>query len=120
RSGRETHLSIALETAPETPRDEVVIRARSPFSGVKVANLSPALAEELRLEATSDGVVIVEVADGSLAQNSGFQPGDGLVSVNNEPIRRPRDRERVAGRQPRLWRITIDRGGRQLSVVLGG
>jgi Do/DeqQ family serine protease len=120
RGGRETHLTIALETAPETPRDEVVIRARSPFAGAKVANLSPALAEELRLEATSEGVVIVEVADGSLAQNFGFQPGDRILSVNNERIRRTRDLERAASQQSRMWRITIDRGGRQLSVVLGG
>ena len=120
RSGRETQLTIALETAPETPRDEVVIRARSPFAGAKVANLSPGLAEELRLEATSDGVVIVEVADGSLAQNFGFQPGDRILSVNNERIRRTRDLERMASQQARMWRITIDRGGKQLSVVFGG
>ncbi|MFL5003284.1 MAG: DegQ family serine endoprotease [Xanthobacteraceae bacterium] len=120
RGGRETQLTIALETAPETPRDEVVIRARSPFAGAKVANLSPGLAEELRLEATSDGVVIVEVADGSLAQNFGFQPGDRILSVNNEHIRRTRDLERMASQQARLWRITIDRGGKQLSVVFGG
>jgi Do/DeqQ family serine protease len=120
RGGRETQLTIALETAPETPRDEVVIRARSPFAGAKVANLSPGLAEELRLEATSDGVVIVEVADGSLAQNFGFQPGDRILSVNNERIRRTRDLERTASQQARLWRITIDRGGKQLSVVFGG
>ena len=36
--------------APETPRDEIVIRARSPFMGVKIANVSPALADEMRLE----------------------------------------------------------------------
>ena len=35
------------------PRDEIVIRARSPFSGAKVANLSPALADELRLRSST-------------------------------------------------------------------
>ena len=39
--GRETRLVIALQSAPETPREELVIQSRSPFLGVKVANLSP-------------------------------------------------------------------------------
>ncbi len=120
RAGKETRLTIALETAPETPRDEVVIRARSPFAGVKAANLSPALADELRLESSAEGVVIVDVADGSLAQNFGFQRGDRVLSVNNERIQRTRDLERAAGQQNRMWRITIERGGKQVSVVFGG
>ncbi len=35
---------------PDTPREEVEISARSPFLGATVANLSPALADELRLD----------------------------------------------------------------------
>ena len=41
RAGRDLVAAVALQTAPETPRDEITIRSRSPFSGVKVANLSP-------------------------------------------------------------------------------
>jgi Do/DeqQ family serine protease len=120
RGGRETRLNVALETAPETPREEIVIRSRSPFQGVRVANLSPALAEELRLDTSAEGVAIVEVADNSLARNFGFQRGDRILTVNNDRITRTRDLERIAGQQNRLWRITIERGGKQLSVVLGG
>jgi Do/DeqQ family serine protease len=120
RGGRETRLVIALETPPEAPRDEVTIRSRSPFSGAKIANLSPALAEELRLDVSAEGVVIVDIADGSQAQNFGFQRGDRIVSVNNERIGRTRELERIAGQQNRLWRITIERGGKQVSVVFGG
>src|SRR2546430_7578647 len=40
RAGREQTVSIALETAPETPREEIVIGTRSPFLGAKVWNLS--------------------------------------------------------------------------------
>src|SRR5262249_23493528 len=50
RAGRETIATVALETAPETPREELVIRARSPFTGAKVSNISPALADELRID----------------------------------------------------------------------
>ena len=96
RGGKEAKLAIALETAPETPRDEIVIRARSPFMGVKVANISPALADELRLDASAEGVVVLDVADGSLAQSLGFQRGDVIAAVNNEKIARTRDLDRVA------------------------
>jgi Do/DeqQ family serine protease len=120
RGGRETRVAVTLETAPDTPREEVVIRARSPFQGSKVANLSPAIAEELRLEASAEGVVITDVAENSLARNFGFQRGDRILTVNNDRIARTRDLERVSGQQSRLWRITIERAGKRLSVVLGG
>src|SRR5262245_47142575 len=120
RGGKDTRLAIALATAPEAPLDVLVIRSRSPFTGAKVANLSPALAEELRLDTSASGVVVVDVTDGSLAQSFGFQRGDRILSVNDERIARTRDLDRASGRQNRLWRVTIERGGKELSVVFGG
>jgi Do/DeqQ family serine protease len=120
RSGRESRLAVALESAPENPRNEVIIQARSPFLGAKVANLSPALAEELRLDSAAEGVAVLEVADGSVAQSIGFQKGDGVLTVNNEPIAKTADLQRVAAQPTRLWRVTILRGGQKLSVVFGG
>jgi Do/DeqQ family serine protease len=120
RDGREIHLSVVLEAAPDTRRDEIVIRSRSPFSGAKVANVSPALADQLHLESTDDGVVIVEVTEGSTAGSLGFQSGDLIVSVNNERITNTRELDRIVRAGSRLWRITIVRGGQQISVVLSG
>jgi Do/DeqQ family serine protease len=120
RGGKETKLSVALETAPETPREEVVIQARSPFAGVKIANISPALADEMRLEASAEGVVVLEVASGSTAQGLGFQRGDVIAQVNEEKITRTRDLDRVSKERQRLWRITIVRGGQSISVTFGG
>jgi Do/DeqQ family serine protease len=120
RGGREAKIPVALETAPDTRRDEVVIHTRSPFLGAKVANLSPALADELRLEAAGEGVAIVEVAGGSVAANVGFKAGDLIVSVNGERIASTQDLERATKNPKRLWRVTIQRGGQQISVVLSG
>jgi hypothetical protein len=75
RGGKELTLKIALETAPETPRDEIVIRSRSPFMGMKIANILAALADELRISESLEGVVVVDVEGGSLAQKLGFQKG---------------------------------------------
>jgi Do/DeqQ family serine protease len=120
RNGKEIRLPVVLEAAPDTRRDEIVIRSRSPFLGAKVANISPALAEQLHLESNADGVVIVEVTEGSTAGNLGFQSGDLIVSVNNERITNTRELDRIARAGSRLWRITIVRGGQEISVVLSG
>jgi len=120
RGGKESKIAIALETAPDSPRDEIVIEGRSPFTGAKVANLSPALADELRLDASTEGVVVVDVADGTLAQNLGFQRGDIVVSVNNGKIAKTRDLEKVAKAGSRVWRVVIQRGGQRISAVFGG
>ena len=120
RQGKQMVVQVALQGLPDTPRDEVEIRARSPFLGATVANLSPALADELRLDTQAEGVVITAVADGSPAQSIGFQKGDIVVAVNDQKIAKPADLERVAGAGGRQWRVTIMRGGQQISVMFSG
>ena len=120
RGGKESKLPVTLETAPEAPRDEILIDARSPFLGAKVANLSPALADEFRLDSATEGVVVVDIADGTLAQQFGFQRGDILLAVNGQKIAKTRDLEKAVKAGARFWRITIQRGGQQISAVFGG
>jgi Do/DeqQ family serine protease len=120
RQSRNMVLPIALQSLPDTPRQQLQIKSRSPFMGATVANLSPALADELRLDSQAEGVVITEVADSSTAQSVGFQKGDVVVSVNNEKINKPADLERVTAAGGRQWRITIMRGGQQISVIFSG
>jgi Do/DeqQ family serine protease len=120
RGGKETKVSVALETAPETPRDEIVIESRSPFLGAKVANLSPALADELRLSSSTEGVVVVDVPDGAPAQQFGFQRGDIVLAVNNQKILKTHDLQKAAQTGVRVWRVLIQRGGQQISAVFSG
>jgi Do/DeqQ family serine protease len=120
RAGKELAVTVALEALPDTAHDELVIASPSPFQGAKVSNLSPALADDLRLDPSTEGVVILEVVSGSSAQRLGFQRGDLVVSVNNAKIAKTRDLERIAGQASRRWSITILRGGQQVSVELRG
>jgi S1-C subfamily serine protease len=120
RQGKNVIVDVALQSLPDTPRDEREIRGHSPFLGATVANLSPALADELRLDPQTEGVVITAVADGSAAKSIGFQKGDIVVAVNNQKIGKSADLERVAGAGGHQWRITIMRGGQQISVVFSG
>jgi Do/DeqQ family serine protease len=119
RQGRETVVPVALQPLPATPRDEIEISAASPFRGATVANLSPALADELRLDPQAHGVVITAVADGSPAQSI-FQPGDIVVTVNNEQIARTADLERISKSASRSWRVTFRRGNQQISLMFSG
>ncbi len=64
--------------------------------------------------------MIVDVADGSMAQSVGLQRGDMIVTVNGEKVERTRDLDKIAKAGARVWRVTIQRGGRQISAVFGG
>lgn len=121
RSGRETRVTVALEPAPDTPRDERVIRGRSPFSGARVSNMSPSLADELRLDSGLQGAVVVDVGEGSVAREIGFfRKGDVILAVNGEKVSQTSDLDRVASQPSRFWRITIVREGQTFSVAFGG
>ena len=120
RAGKPVKLTVPLETAPDTNRDEIVLTARSPFQGARVANISPALADELHLDAGAEGVVVTELADDGTAANVGFQKGDIILAVNNEKIAKTSDLDKASKASSRLWRITVVRGGQQINVTLGG
>jgi Do/DeqQ family serine protease len=120
RGGKVIKLNVPLETAPDTGRDEITLTTRSPFQGAKVANISPAVADELHLDAGTEGVVVIDIADDATAASVGFQKGDIIVVVNNQKIARTSDLERATRENSRLWRITVVRGGQQIQVTLGG
>ena len=120
RSGKPVKVAVALETAPDTGRNEMVINGRSPFQGAKVANISPAVADELHLDADTEGVVVLEPGDGTTAANVGFQKGDVIMAVNNQKIAKTADLDKASRESARIWRITVLRGGQQINVTLGG
>jgi S1-C subfamily serine protease len=120
RAGRSAKLSVPLETAPDGGRDEIVLTNRSPFQGAKVANISPAVADELHLDSDTEGVVVTDIADDSTAAGVGFQKGDIIVSVNSQKIARTGDLEKVTRAGSRVWRIQMMRGGQQINATLGG
>ena len=120
RAGKPVKLTVPLEVAPDSGRSEIVLGGRSPLQGAKVANISPAVADELHLDADTEGVVITDLADGGTAANVGFQKGDIILAVNNQKILKTGDLEKATRDTSRLWRITLMRGGQQINVTLGG
>ncbi len=87
RDGKLYQTKIQLEPAPETvARDERTIDGDSPLAGLKVVNLSPAVADELGYSGDPSGVIVDDVADGSPAAYAGFQRGDVIADVNGTNI----------------------------------
>jgi Do/DeqQ family serine protease len=120
RGGSRRTLTVRLQPAPEIPaRDQIVMKGRSPFAGATVVNASPAVAEEMQLNA-QEGVVVADVEEGSPASRVGLQKSDLLLSLNGEKIASTRELDRMARAGAQIWRITISRGGQVMTTVLGG
>jgi Do/DeqQ family serine protease len=120
RAGKQTAIHVRLTPPPETPaRDPVRGRARTPFAGATLVNMSPAVADELQIEIADDGVVVADIEDRSLAGSVGFEKGDRIVAINGERLVSTKDAERAIGRTGGSWEVTVSRGGRVFTTVLG-
>jgi Do/DeqQ family serine protease len=87
RAGKELVFDMKLAAPPEDPpRDPAVLEGRQPLSGAGVANLSPAVADELGLVEWRPGVIVTEVQAGSFAGRF-VRPGDMILSVNGQDVR---------------------------------
>ena len=116
---KQQHLTIKLEQAPETPaRDARLIEGRSPFAGIRIANLSPRVAMELNLPTARTGVVIISIEPNSSAARFGLRPNDIILDLNSQGARSTRHIAQTANKPSRLWRFTINRNGRQISRVV--
>ena len=82
--------------------------------------MSPAVAEELSLDAALRGVVVASVGEDSTAAEVGVQKGDIVVVVNGLEIGTTRDLEKACAERARLWDLTIERGGETIHTRLGG
>jgi Do/DeqQ family serine protease len=120
RAGKTLTLTVPLETAPDGGRNEIVLTTRSPLQGAKVANISPAVADEMHLDTDTEGVVVTDLADDGMAASFGFQKGDIILAVNSQKIARTSDLEKATRETARVWRIILVRGGQQINVTLGG
>lgn len=116
-NGKEEELTLSLDRAPETtPRDERLIEGRNPFSGAIVANLSPRVAEDLRMPTnrTTTGVVVTEVNRGSPAARIGLQPRDIIIALNGTEVASTEILASLVTEDPSIWRVEIERDGQRI------
>ncbi len=118
---RQRHLLFDLVAAPETPpRNETVVEQKNagPFIGVKIANLNPALVDELRLEDMPEGVIVIGVVRNSPAHRFGFVIGDIIRRINGQTISSVAQFLALNASQAKKWEIDILRGDRIIRGVL--
>ena len=119
RQGKATELALTTARAPEGSAAALVtVDGASPFAGAKVAELSPRLAQKLRLPENAKGVAIVEIDARSPAAQFGMQPGDIVRSVNGAEIVDVAALMEAAGEQSRWWRFSIERDGGIINQML--
>ena len=116
--GAQRDVSVKVTTPPESPpRETSAISGQNPMQGAKVANLSPAVADEMQLDIFAKGVVVVGVAPGTQAARFGFQQGDIVRQINDQKI------TSVAGLKTALaaqqgWAMAIQRGDQVLTLTV--
>ncbi|RIA56525.1 DegQ family serine endoprotease [Dichotomicrobium thermohalophilum] len=118
RNGARRTVRVDLQPPPENPpRKTTKLTGDHPFAGATVENLSPAVAQELRMRETS-GVVVRETESYSPARRVGLRPGDVIVEINGARIERVRDLERAVQTRARIWRLAIQRNGEVLRTAI--
>jgi Do/DeqQ family serine protease len=114
-------VNVTLALPPEsTPRALALIGGRSPLTGAKVENLSPAVAVDLQIPLTEHGVVIVSTNPGTPAGQYGFQQGDIVRSVNGAEIHSVGELVRALNDAGGHWGLVVDRGGQRLTLNVDG
>jgi len=115
RNGQVKSATVNMITAPDTPpRNTQTINNQGPLQGLTLSQINPAVIVEDGLPTSSSGV-IVDAAKGFAAQ-LGFRSGDILVRVNSRVIKTVADAKSLVGQANRVWDITIERAGQQLSM----
>ena len=117
RDGKAREASVTLVAAPETTeRSETLMEGNSPLQGMVVANLSPAVAEELGVPSSLSGVIALEIKTGPAKRF--FRKGDILLEINGVSIASVVDLQKAVSGDQSYWEIQINRGGHKLQMTL--
>lgn len=121
RNGKPRQITFAVKAPPEDPpRDITQLSGRQPLAGATVANLSPALAEEIGFSGSAQGVVILEVARNSPAARVGVQSGDVVLRIDDREVSSASQLSRLLSRTQSAWKVTVRRGDQVLTSTVAG
>lgn len=114
-------ITFILESPPRIPApDETILEGKNILSGLKVANLSPALAIENGLDMNKRGVIILDIMGGKNANGLqfgspvGIMKGDIISNLNGTPVTLVSDLKE--GLKDPFKKIIIQRGKNTLQI----
>jgi serine protease Do len=112
RQRQPMEVSVQLIAPPEIPRAEKTeLGGTEPLAGAVVANLSPALAEQLQLQGDWKGVVIIQIRRGAAALRFGLARGDILLAINGRKLETVKDLQAALDDAAGSWDIAFRRNG---------
>ena len=121
RRGQAMTAAVQLVPAVEDPpRDTHELAGRHPLVGAKVANLSPAVAEELGVDDDGPGVVVLDVAPNTPAARLGVKRGDLVIGLNNDKVTSVAGLVKALGAPADGWRISLEREGQVYNLAIQG
>jgi Do/DeqQ family serine protease len=122
RKGQKLKANIVLVAPVEDPpRDARGLTGRHPLAGCKVANLSPAVAQEVGMnDDTRQGVVVLEVEQQTPAARLGVRRGDIVVAVNDEKVTSVAQLDQVLAGSGGGWRLAVERDGKLFNIAIQG
>jgi serine protease Do len=93
---------------------------RDPHLGLELAEITPQLARRFDLSERAEGLVIVDVARGSVAAEAGLEPGDLVRSVNRKRVESMQDFDAAVADLPADHPLVLQvkRGSRSFFVTL--
>lgn len=120
RDGELLSVEIPMLAPPEIPeRDVLVLEGEHLLAGATVANLSPAVADELGMELSTKGVVVVSRGMGGAAK-IGIKTKDIIRAINEQQVTSTKMLEALlasAEAAQSQWKISVERDNRILNYI---
>jgi serine protease Do len=120
REGKRRELDVPIERFPEEAQVAQAgeeSEGHSEAFGVRVQDLTPALAEQLGVDET-EGVVVTRVAPGSPAGEAGLRRGDVILEVDREAVKNVAQFEERLGSADRGALLLVRRGDNTVFMAL--
>jgi serine protease Do len=112
---KETASAAPTREKPSAPEPE----PRAPRLGVAVSEVTPEIAEVLKVPANTKGIVVADIEDGSAAAEAQLQPGDIIQEVNRKPVRTIAEfQSQVAARGSDPLLLLVSRDGHTRFVAI--
>ena len=119
RAKQQMTLPVRPVPPPETPpAQRTELAGAEPLAGATVANLSPAVADQLQLAGEWHGVVIVKIQRGSTAHRLGLAKGDIIESINGRHTANVKDLQDALNAANGSWELTFSRDGQSRTLQI--
>jgi serine protease Do len=116
RAGKMKKLQVRIAVLKD-PQQQVLAKA-DPL-GMQVQDITPELAQSLKLD-TTEGVLVSDVTAGQSAAESGIRRGDVITEIDRSPVRNIEDYKRLTSniREGRSALFLIRRGGSTIFIAV--